>query len=91
MAFLDSNGLKSLLTGLSDKINAKLAGKVSTVVSADDTQLHVDATDAANPKLSLGADIVTKIGTLWTLTNNGTGETAITDAQIEQLLKDTMG
>ena len=86
--FLDQVGLQKVVTSIAQKIDSKLGQKVSAVLSADDTKLHVDITDPVNPKISLGADTANKINTLWAVNNDGTGPATMGDTDIDAIFTD---
>ena len=70
-----------------DAVALTIAAKLAAVTSADQDQIAIDITDPTKPQLALGAATVTKIETLWTLSNNGAGETMdlILDADIDTI------
>lgn len=85
--YLDQVGLKKVVTSMGQVVDQKVANKVTAVVSANTDQISVDVTDPINPKLALGTATVTKIDTLWGLSNDGAGTTLdlIQDADIDQI------
>ena len=87
--YLDQVGLAKVVQSIAAKIKAGLDTKVSAIATTNADHIAVDVTDPINPKVSLGATTVNKIDTVWTLTNNGTGMTTLTDADIDQIFADT--
>lgn len=59
--YLDQPGLKKVIQTISAKLDLKLGGKLSSIVSADQNNIVVDSTDPMNPLVNLSSAILAKI------------------------------
>jgi len=62
--YVDQNGLKRAIQNTAAKIKSGLAGKLSSVVSADQNNITIDKTDPINPSINLGSAILAKINAI---------------------------